>query len=843
MAGAETVRAEAERLFEAGRLEEALQKYRSLLAECPEDGELLSDAATVCYALGQTEIGAEYYRKALRADPANPTLRENLEMLARSGMLPESLRNAFRQGADSNSGEKDARRPDSARCFYPLGAVPGRAHTRRARIFTDPRCNVRCRFCYYWQCHAEAWPARLIRRQIDFAAEAGMRDIDFSGGESSVRKDFIDLVAYARQYDFRSICTLTNGWMFADEDFMRRAVEAGLTEILFSVHGYSEENHDWLTQREGSYRRIMRAIELAHEHGLTVRTNTTVTRTNYDRLEEHARIIRDRIRPCQANFILFNEFAQAGKIADRFSVRYSEGARAVKGALDVLRGTVPYLNVRYIPFCFMKGYEKHVCDYTQKIYDPFEWSQRMLVLCQRQFIEKPLLYHRYLGSALERYAHCVEFAPGAVPGHVADDVFVVRNRHDYVMAQSCRECRYQFICDGVEQEYSCQIGLHELDPVPGDKITNPLHFRMDFYDGYHDYLADRACETSAAEDVLVPAVIGRATRSLSVVIPTYNRRDILSECLRALDAQELDADRFEVIVVDDGSDDGSLEAVAEMAPGYSLTCHRQHHAGPAAARNLGIRRAEGEVVLILNDDAIATPALLAGHLEAHERFGRNDRIVVLGGREFSSDCRDRVMNYLFEEVPLYSALQQEERGFKGYMGFITFNLSAERRGFYRYGFFDEEFETAIAEDSELGWRWTLNGAKILFEPDLTAYHRHPMTVDGWDSHIIRSYQNRAIMHRKQPGTKPRNYHMDADEAQMRAFVEKGRQQMQRFRAELETLQDVTVDRVGGRPFMGVTLEGPKRLVETVRELAPHYKVWRSFSHYLKHRAETMGAAG
>ncbi len=833
-----TARAEAEALYSAGKAEEALARYRALLDEHPDDAGLLNDVGTVCFAMGRVPESVDWYLKALQVDPDDAAARKNLATVAQTqGLsLPELQARARQGNPEAAVPRKQQAAPATApegpglRYIYPLGRQPGREHTRRARIFTDPRCNVRCRFCYYVNRHAEAWPARLIERQIDFAARAGMRDVDFSGGESSMRRDFVDLVAYAAQYGFRSVCTLTNGWKFADEEFMARAVEAGLTEILFSVHGYDEENHDWLTQVKGSYRRILRAIELAHEHGLTVRTNTTVTRANFERLDEHARFIRDTVRPCQANLILFNEFSEAGSIADQFSVRYSEAAGPVRAAVDVLKDSVPYVNVRYVPFCFMQGYEEHVCDYAQKIYDPFEWSQRMLALCQKAFIEAPMRYYGYLADTLDRFSQSLDLDPACISDHLADDVFVTRNRYGYVMAESCRECRYFHVCDGVEREYSAQVGLGELKPVAGERMTDPLAFREHFYDGYERHLPARPAGGRGAPTRAVRAT-GRAG-TVSVLIPTYQRSAVLAECLRCLAQQEMDAGRFEVLVVDDGSTDSTPEVAAQYAADLDLKYIRGEHAGAAAARNLGIREASGDLVVIINDDTLVEPDFLEQHYRLHEVFGWNDKTVVLGNRRFPPALRHLVMNYLFENVPLYNALHEMPRGWYNYRRFITFNLSAVRAGFLKYGVFDTGFPSALVEDIELGLRWQLSGAKVFSEPRIMGYHNHRMTVAGWDSHIVRLNQNRRVMYAKHPEVKPARFFMDADEGQMRAFVERSAPHMERFRGELERIEGENVLEIVGRTFMGKRVESVECFLGIVREMVPHYKPYRAYRQHL-----------
>ena len=105
---------------------------------------------------------------------------------------------------------------------------------------------------------------------------------------------------------------------------------------------------------------------------------------------------------------------------------------------------------------------------------------------------------------------------------------------------------------------------------------------------------------------------------LSVVIPTYNRCNILQKTLRALCQQE-GATNFEIIVVDDGSTDATSQVVAALAAlaPVRLQCIAQPNSGAAAARNRGLQEANGEIVLFLDDDVIGSSALIAEHLRSH----------------------------------------------------------------------------------------------------------------------------------------------------------------------------------------------------------------------------------
>ena len=109
---------------------------------------------------------------------------------------------------------------------------------------------------------------------------------------------------------------------------------------------------------------------------------------------------------------------------------------------------------------------------------------------------------------------------------------------------------------------------------------------------------------------------------ISVVIPTYNRLPILQTCLRALEAQRLEAPvtGFEVVLVDDGSTDETvawLTAQAAELPHVRLI--QQSHGGPAQGRNRGVENARGEVIVFIDSDLVVTTTFLSCHGKALER--------------------------------------------------------------------------------------------------------------------------------------------------------------------------------------------------------------------------------
>src|SRR5690606_9347028 len=116
----------------------------------------------------------------------------------------------------------------------------------------------------------------------------------------------------------------------------------------------------------------------------------------------------------------------------------------------------------------------------------------------------------------------------------------------------------------------------------------------------------------------------------SIIMPTYNSVNLIIPCLISLNHQVLEeGNSFEVIVVDDGSNDGTGEAIQELAPKYELKyfyIDRTLASSRAAARNLGLAEAGGEVVLFLDGDHLVPPHFVQEHLKYHQE--REDLVVI-----------------------------------------------------------------------------------------------------------------------------------------------------------------------------------------------------------------------
>ena len=216
---------------------------------------------------------------------------------------------------------------------------------------------------------------------------------------------------------------------------------------------------------------------------------------------------------------------------------------------------------------------------------------------------------------------------------------------------------------------------------------------------------------------------------LTVVVPTYNRRDILEEALERLARQETHSS-FEVVVVDDGSTDGSAEAVrafAKRAP-VAVTVLEQPNSGSGAARNRGSAAAQGYVCLFLGDDMWARPDLVERHSAFH-RGQDGDEVALLGGVVWSPDCRPSpLMEWLASEGVQFGFGQIWSREGLPPNFFYTANISVKTRFLRANGGFHEAFRHFT--DIDLGLRLHRAGMRLDYDPEAIVEHFHPTELPG-----------------------------------------------------------------------------------------------------------------
>jgi GT2 family glycosyltransferase/glycosyltransferase involved in cell wall biosynthesis len=227
---------------------------------------------------------------------------------------------------------------------------------------------------------------------------------------------------------------------------------------------------------------------------------------------------------------------------------------------------------------------------------------------------------------------------------------------------------------------------------------------------------------------------------LSVVIPTRDRIEVLDKVLKAYSEQALPAERFELLLVNDHGERPPLVALAKKYPALPVKIFENAGpTGPAAARNLAIEKARGEIVLITGDDIVPARDFLKEHLDAHRRFPAMesafvgltkwhpdlprtpfmDHITGKGGQQFSYTDMEHDQPVMFDRM-------------------YTSNCSLKRAFLIEEsGLFSTKYRYAAYEDVELAYRLWLRGMELRYTQSAIGYHLHEMNPRSF---ILRQYK-------------------------------------------------------------------------------------------------------
>lgn len=222
--------------------------------------------------------------------------------------------------------------------------------------------------------------------------------------------------------------------------------------------------------------------------------------------------------------------------------------------------------------------------------------------------------------------------------------------------------------------------------------------------------------------------------STSVVIPTFNRRARLPRLMASLLD---DAGAFEVLVVVDGCRDGSFELLEDL----SRTERRLRpvfveNGGANRARFEGVRRAAGEVVVVLDDDVVAVPGLVEGHARHH---APRSHLVVLGYMPTVLPPNRRpgmFATYLNARDYELACMRYDADSSWILRGFVAGNMSLRRTDYLRVAGGGEELVDGYHADLDFGLRCLKSGLRGVFDRRLVARHEHTRSLDGFvrDAH-------------------------------------------------------------------------------------------------------------
>jgi len=220
--------------------------------------------------------------------------------------------------------------------------------------------------------------------------------------------------------------------------------------------------------------------------------------------------------------------------------------------------------------------------------------------------------------------------------------------------------------------------------------------------------------------------------SVSIVIPTFNRCELLKRILLELEKQCL-SEHAEVLVVDDGSTDSTVNMLGLLTHSTSLAlwyASFKDNGGPARARNAALGMARGKIILIIGDDILPADDFVSRHLKWHEKHP-SEFDAVLGYVTWPDDLKPSSFmkwmehggrRYFFNFQDMQSNHQIDSNFF------YTSNVSLKTALLFRTSLFDESFPFASQEDLELGYRLGKCGMRLYFDRQIVGYHWHNLSV-------------------------------------------------------------------------------------------------------------------
>jgi len=332
---------------------------------------------------------------------------------------------------------------------------------KRAVLFVTDICNQKCKFCYYAYSQAPKvhYPIESIKKRIRlFRNYYGLTHVDITGtGEPTLHPQIREIVKYCNEMGLKP-AIITNGQR---PDVIKDLIEDGyLEDLVLSIHSTGKDFNE-LTK--GDWNKSLETLRLLRDKKFYWRGNVCVVNENLNKLVETIEVTK-KYGGRLMNFLVFNPHTGTvlNDMPNDIQASYTECAEAMKPAIDKANELGVGIEVRYIPICTMKGYEKYVLNFSQWIYDPYGWEEA----------------HGNAKIPFENASEAAEFVKKKV-------------KVNYKQGK-CETCAIKNICDGVYPQYVKKYGPEEFVPYDGEPVNDAMIFRSKYMEEHsEDYTDDK----------------------------------------------------------------------------------------------------------------------------------------------------------------------------------------------------------------------------------------------------------------------------------------------------------------------------------------------------------------
>jgi radical SAM protein with 4Fe4S-binding SPASM domain len=297
---------------------------------------------------------------------------------------------------------------------------------KRIDIKVTFNCNNHCYFCVQGRKREYYKPKSLdeIFQELNIAFREGYREVVFTGGEPTLHKDILQIVAEAKRIGYKNIQIQTNGRMFYYKDFCTKIINAGMTEFSPAIHGSNSKIHDFLTNSKGSFKETVTGIINVRKISskIPIITNTVITKPNTFDLPNIAKLLVS-LKVTQFQLAFVHILGSAAENSSWLIPKKSVAEPFVKKALDIGISSQIKVMTEAIPYCFMKGYENYVAE---------EIIPSTKIIDADRTIKSYELYRKKEGK---------------------------------IKSEKCKKCKFFDKCEGPWKEYPKLFGWHEFIPI------------------------------------------------------------------------------------------------------------------------------------------------------------------------------------------------------------------------------------------------------------------------------------------------------------------------------------------------------------------------------------------
>lgn len=298
---------------------------------------------------------------------------------------------------------------------------------KKTVIIVGYQCNNNCQFCLNAnKRNLVSKATKQIMQEMVLVRRKGFTYLELIGGEPTIRPDIIELIKFARRLKFKNVVMATNGRFFAYREFAEKIIKAGLTDLIFSIHGHNSKLHDSLTRSKGSFQQMMQGIKNVRDLGLRrLGTNTTIVKQNYQYLKKIGQLIL-KLGFRNSEFIFVDPtYGAAHDNFLKFVPKISQAVPYIRQCLDLGKDK-GHWTIRYVPLCYFVDYLEQISELQE--------------------------------SATFHTQHLA-------PDFINLDVEQSRKQIARTKTKRCQECRLYGQCEGIWKEYLKYYGDEELNPI------------------------------------------------------------------------------------------------------------------------------------------------------------------------------------------------------------------------------------------------------------------------------------------------------------------------------------------------------------------------------------------